>query len=296
MTRPLGQTLILYSSYSTTNQYRSMMSKNKLMIKEFSLLCGVTVKTLRHYEKIGLLQPTEVDEWTGYRYYNVAQMQTLANIRRLKRIGLSLDEILDLSQQGTLIPPAEMLQQKIAACSKELQSVKRRYKLLCEMADSQNKLFNMENFSIGSLPAIIVASHREVIPTYADLGRVCYEKIGPEMVRLGCKCVEPGYCFTMEHHEYRPEQIDIEYCEQVEEMGDDSDIVQFKRFPAIPKVLFVKHVGPYERFYDTFAEAFRYMEEHGLQLGGQPRTCYVDGVWNQEDPEKWLSILQIPLV
>ncbi len=273
-----------------------MMSKNKLMIKEFSLLCGVTVKTLRHYEKIGLLQPAQVDEWTGYRYYDVAQMQTLANIRRLKRIGLSLDEILELSLCGTLIPSPEMLQQKIAACREELEAVRRRYDLLCEMVDSQNKLFNMENFSIGSLPEIIVASHREVIPTYADLGKVCYEKIGPEMARLGCKCVEPGYCFTMEHHEYRPEQIDIEYCEQVEEMGCDSDMIKFKRLPAIPKVLFVKHVGPYERFYDTFVEAFRYMDEHGLQLAGQPRTSYVDGVWNQENPELWLSILQIPLV
>ena len=28
---------------------------------------------------------------------------------------------------------------------------------------------------------------------------------------------------------------------------------------------------------------------------GQFRTCYVDGVWNQEDPEKWLSIIQIPI-
>lgn len=108
MTRPLGQGLILYASYSTIKQNRSMMSKNKLMIKEFSLLCGVTVKTLRHYEKVGLLQPAEVDEWTGYRYYNVAQMQTLANIRRLKRIGFSLDEILDLSERGTLIPSPEM--------------------------------------------------------------------------------------------------------------------------------------------------------------------------------------------
>lgn len=296
MTRPLGQALILCSSYSTININRSMMSKNKLMIKEFSLLCGVTVKTLRHYEKIGLLQPAEVDEWTGYRFYNVAQMQILANIRRLKRIGLSLDEILDLSLGGTLIPSPELLQQKIAACRDELEAVKRRYDLLCEMVDSQNKLFNMENFSIGSLPEIIVASHREVIPTYADLGRLCWEKIGPEMARLGCKCVEPGYCFTVEHHEYRPEQIDIEYCEQVEEMGRDSDIIKFKRLPAIPKVLFVKHVGPYERFYDTFVEAFRYMDEHGLQLAGQPRTSYVDGVWNQENPELWLSILQIPLV
>ena len=37
------------------------MSKTKLKIKEFSLLCQVTVKTLRHYEKVGLLKPSEVE-------------------------------------------------------------------------------------------------------------------------------------------------------------------------------------------------------------------------------------------
>ena len=37
------------------------------------------------------------------------------------------------------------------------------------------------------------------------------------------------------------------------------------------------------------------MEEHGLQMAGQPRFSYVDGIWNQEDPEKWVSFIQIPL-
>ena len=50
------------------------MRKNRLKIKEFSLLCQVTVKALRHYEKLGLLRPAEVDEWTGYRYYDYSQM------------------------------------------------------------------------------------------------------------------------------------------------------------------------------------------------------------------------------
>jgi hypothetical protein len=26
-----------------------------------------------------------------------------------------------------------------------------------------------------------------------------------------------------------------------------------------------------------------------------PRTCYIDGAWNQDDPEQWLSIIQIPI-
>ena len=55
----------------------------------------VTIKTLRHYERLGLLVPYEVDEWTGYRYYSIEQMQRLGLIRGLQRQGFTLEEIKD---------------------------------------------------------------------------------------------------------------------------------------------------------------------------------------------------------
>ena len=70
-----------------------MSYKTKIKIGEFSQMMQVTVKTLRHYEQKGLLMPDEVDEWTGYRYYTVEQMQRLNNIRELQQLGFSLDEI-----------------------------------------------------------------------------------------------------------------------------------------------------------------------------------------------------------
>ena len=45
--------------------------RQKLKIGEFFQMMQVTVKTLRHYEQLGLLLPDEVDEWTGYRYYRL---------------------------------------------------------------------------------------------------------------------------------------------------------------------------------------------------------------------------------
>lgn len=39
-------------------------------IGEFSYLCERTIKTLRHYDKIGILKPKETDNFTGYRYYS----------------------------------------------------------------------------------------------------------------------------------------------------------------------------------------------------------------------------------
>ena len=268
----------------------------KLKIGEFSQMMQVTVKTLRHYEQKGLLLPDEVDEWTGYRYYSIGQMQKLKDIRDLQRLGFSLDEIKDLYEEDSHTPSIRQMTEKIKETETQLRQLIARRNQLLDWRNSRKEMKTMEKFSIQSLPEIIVASHREVIPNYAAIGPMCYEKIGPEMQRLGCKCTTPDYCFTMEHNkEYTPTDIDIEYCEQVEEMGTDSAIIQFKRLPAIPKVLCMKHVGPYERFYDSFIEAFRYIEEHGYKIAGQHRTCYIDGAWNQEDPEKWLSVIQIPI-
>ena len=273
-----------------------MREKTKLKIGEFSRLMQVTVKTLRHYEQKELLVPDQVDEWTGYRYYSITQMLKLNSIRQLQQLGFTLEEIRELYDNEHHTPSLEQLSKKIEDTEKQLNQLIARRNQLIEWMDSRKKLKIMKKFSIESLPEIIVASHREVIPGYAALGLLCVNKIGPEMQRLGCKCPPPGYCFTIEHNkEYRPTDIDIEYCEQVEDMGTDSSIIQFKRLDAVPKALCMKHVGPYERFYESFTEAFAYMEQQGYKLAGHPRTSYIDGAWNQEDPEKWLSIIQIPI-
>ena len=274
-----------------------MSYKTKLKIGEFSRLMQVTVKTLRHYEQKQLLIPDEVDEWTGYRYYSIVQMQKLNSIRKLQQLGFTLDEIKGLYDDESHTPSLELLSEKIEDTEKQLQQLVARRNQLIEWLDSHKKIKTMEKFSIESLPELIVASHREIISDYSALGALCCNVIGPEMHRLGCKCPPPGYCFTIEHQkEYTPTDIDIEYCEQVEEMGENSSIIQFKKLPAVPKALCMKHYGPYERFHESFTEAFAYMEEKGYIVADNPRTSYVDGIWNQEDPEKWLSIIQIPIM
>lgn len=273
-----------------------MSYRTKLKIGEFSQMMQVTVKTLRYYEQKGLLIPNEVDEWTGYRYYTIEQMQKLNNIRNLQQLGFSLDEIKELYEEDTHYPSLRQLNAKIKETNHLLQTLAERRTKLLHWRNSIKEIKTMDKFSIQSLPEIIVASHREVIPSYEAIGEMCCNKIGPEMQRLGCKCPPPGYCFTVEHNdEYRPENIDIEYCEQVEEMGEDSSIIQFKRLAEVPKAVCLKHYGPYDKFYQSYTELFRYLEENVYKAAGRPRCSYIDGIWNQEDPNLWLSIIQIPI-
>jgi DNA polymerase-3 subunit beta len=67
-----------------------------LSIGRFARLAGPTVRAVRFYGELGLLEPTLVDEDTGYRYYTSAQLQRAAAIRRLRSLELSLDEIREL--------------------------------------------------------------------------------------------------------------------------------------------------------------------------------------------------------
>ena len=273
-----------------------MKEKTKLKIGVFSKMMQLTVKTLRHYEQKGLLLPSEVDKWTGYRYYSIEQMQRLNTIRHLQRLGFTLDEINEICEEDEQSPSIEQLKEKIEETEHQIKMLTERRNQLHLMVNTQKRIKTMEKFSIESLPEIIVASHRTTISGYPALGTLCVETIGPEMQRLGCKCSYPGYCFTIDHNkEYNASNIDIEYCEQVEEMTTESEIIKFKRLEAVPKALCMKHIGPYERFYESFTEAFAYMEEHGYKIAGQVRTSYIDGAWNKDNPEQWLSLIQIPI-
>ncbi len=158
-----------------------MSKKTKLKIGEFSKMMQVTVKTLRYYEQKGLLLPYEVDEWTGYRYYSIYQMQRLNIIRGLQQQGFTLEEIKELLEDREQMPSIDQLTQKIEETEHQLQLLIKRRSQLLKWLDSHKQIKTMEKVNIQSLPEIIVASHREIIPNYDALGALCVNKIGPEM-------------------------------------------------------------------------------------------------------------------
>ena len=273
------------------------MGKNiRLTIGEFSRYCGVTVKTLRHYERMKLLVPSEVDEWTRYRYYSVSQMQQLNGILRLKEMGFTLEEVRELLDEGTNRPSVKQLEEKIQQVELLLKTLQDRLQLLRRMADTQIRMEAMERISLQSLPEIIVASHRRVLKDRFDLTHLCANIIGPEIQRSGAKRVLPINCFVIEHDkEFKTKNVDTEYFEQVEAMMPDTDLIKFRRLPAVPLAVCMKCQGPYDTLLEQKVELFKYIEKQGYRICGPTRRQYVEGAWNQKDPEKWLTIYQVPI-
>lgn len=272
------------------------MTQTKYKIGEFSKLARVTVRTLRHYEELGLLKPDIVDMWTGYRYYSPGQLQKLLFIIQLKNLGFSLSEIAELYCDDSHYPSMSSIESKIRDCEEQLEKLRQRHAQLRGILSEQRKIEKMDKIYFDTLPAMTVACNKTVLENYDALGMHLCTVVGPEMARLGCQCPEPGYCFTVETAgEYKAENFEIEYCEKITEMGQDSELIKFKQLPEVPETICMKVYGPYSKLRESYLELFAEIAKLGYRITDSPRACYVDGIWNQEDPEKWLTIIQVPV-
>jgi len=259
----------------------------------FSKMNKVTIKALRYYDEVGLLKPAYIDEFTGYRYYSSEQLPVLHQLISLKQIGFSIEEITAV-QNG--MSTENLLQTK-------------KVQLLKIIAESTLKLSRVEyyintlrggntmnyNVVIKELPEVIVASMRRTISGYDALFDVV-PPMGEEMERLGCVCAEPEYCFNIYHDgEYREENIDVEVCEAVVEAKEDTDKVKFKMIENIPQAACVLHKGSYETLPLGYAAIIKWMESNGYEPSDNPRESFIDGIWNKDSEEEWLTEIQFPI-
>ena len=109
-----------------------------LKIGEFSRLSQVTVKTLHHYDELGLIKPAHIDPVTNYRFYEVEQLPRIHRIMALKELGLSLEQIgLMLEKE---LPTDEMrgmlhfkqaeIQQEVREAQRQLEMVEFRLRMI----------------------------------------------------------------------------------------------------------------------------------------------------------------------
>lgn len=86
------------------------MTDDYMKIGELAKRTGITVRTLRYYDEIGLLSPTERME-SGYRIYGPKEIERLQRIISLRHLGLSLKEILTSLKEPGFSPLPILLNQ-----------------------------------------------------------------------------------------------------------------------------------------------------------------------------------------
>ena len=70
--------------------------------------------------------------------------------------------------------------------------------------------------------------------------------------------------------------------------------MEFKTLPET-KVISIYHKGSYASIGEAYAFLMKYAEQNGYKPAGPSRECYIDGIWNKESEEDWLTELQMPV-
>jgi DNA-binding transcriptional MerR regulator len=260
----------------------------------FSKLAKTTVKTLRFYDESGLLCPAKVDEWTGYRYYTTDQLFRLNEIVALRQSGFSLSEISDLFNGRDM---DAIFKAKKTELQRDLRAAQERLNRLSDYINKQQEGIIMSyTAAVKTVPECLVYSYKTILPTFNSLFELMPE-LGERLSKLypDLRCAEPDYCFSIYPDlEFKEKDINVELCQAVTEKYPDSGDITFKTLPEI-RVVSVLHKGSYATLAQAYAFALNWIKDNGYSISGEPRESYIDGIWNKENEEDWLTEIQIPI-
>lgn len=261
-----------------------------LKIGEFSKLSHLTVKALRFYEQEGILMPASTDEWTGYRFYETAQLNDAAKIKALRQLDLSIDEIKSICKGAD---EKQILLAKLENLSKEkthIDSLMSSINLILE--DTKMKYHVTEKVIQKTLvyySEAVLEKYGDIMQWIPSLGEECM-KLNPNL-----KCAEPDYEFCeYPDFEFKETDIKVRFSQAVTTTGKESERIKFREIPET-KVLSVYHKGPYTTIGEAYSFITNYAEQNGCKVCGLPRECYIDGIWNKESEDEWLTEIQLPI-
>lgn len=261
-------------------------------VGEFSKICQVSVKTLHHYDRIGLLKPIKVDPDTGYRYYNSQQMQQMLLIQRLKRYGFSLEEIRELltcTKERAfclkLLRQRELLKQQVKDTQQAIRELSAHLQNLERTGDRMGYQKEYE-ILVTETPARAVLACRQKmgVEEFGKYYSTLYERVPKEKVTPNGLVGAVYY-----DEEFDPECSDIELIVGIREK-EKADRVMDGALCAM-----TVHKGSYSSLGDAYAALVAWIRGNGYECNGAPYDVYVKTGFDSLPMEDWETEVYFPV-
>ncbi len=255
-----------------------------LKIGEFSQLGQVTVRTLHHYDNLGLLKPAYIDPDSDYRYYSIEQLPRLNRIVALKDLGLTLEQIAHLLDSA--VSAAEMRGMLELRQAELAQRISDEQMTLARVAARLRQIEqegNISRYEVArkSVPALMVATIRQLVPDLKDI------------TPYRCHGFDELYAWLERHHitpagqelvlynvaEYVEHDIDMEIGVVVptSAAGMGNDRVTIYELPAVAELASVVHHGDMWGITDTFIALCTWLQINHAAIAGPYREIHLFG-------------------
>lgn len=266
-----------------------------IKIGDFSKLNKVSIKTLRYYDKLGLLVPVHIDPSTGYRYYSVEQINRLNRILAFKEIGLSLNEITMALDNNRTLNMINFLKTKKQTINDLIEVEKAKvFRIETFIKILTEEEYSMENqVVLKETPILKVASLRDIVASYGSQGSLWGELLG-YLKSNNIKFSAPLIAIYHDS-EYKDQDVDIEVVATISEYGNETNRIKFKELPATEEMACLIHEGSNEKLVSSYNLISKWIAENQLEIVGPGRECHLKGPWNEPNQNNWITEIQLPV-
>jgi DNA-binding transcriptional MerR regulator len=268
---------------------------SSLAIGDFSRATHLNIKTLRHYHRIGLLEPAEVDPATGHRRYTTGQIPTAQVIRRFRSLDMPLEEIHAVIETPDLAARNEL----VAGHLRRLEATLARTQ---EAAASLRAILEppLDATPIGIEHRRMLATQAAAVSEVIDVTEATtwYQgALGELHALLAAQKVPPTapggaiYANDLFTHERGQATVFVPCDQTVRPTGRVSAVV-------VPEVelAVIMHIGPHtgeiDRAYGSLAT---YVADHALAVEGPIREYYLIGPHESRDENEWRTEIGWPI-
>jgi DNA-binding transcriptional MerR regulator/effector-binding domain-containing protein len=252
-------------------------------IGEFARMGTVSIRTLRHYDEIGLLRPAQVDPETGYRSYSADQLGQLNRIIALKDLGFSLTQAGKLLSgitveelRGMLTLRRAQLEQELDAYTSRLLGVEARLRYI-EGEDAMPA----DDITVKKIPAMGVVAISASAPGYrpeqvidpVNRSRAQFDELGiPALV----KATGPYMLFFEDN---AGDDVTVYVALPVADPPAELPApARYLVLPAIEAVVAVRNGRASSIFPAVFHDLVHYANAHGYQTTGPSRDIWINEI------------------
>ena len=247
-------------------------------IGEFARLAGTSLKTLRFYDQIGLLEPADVDARTRYRFYAPEQLRDLAAIRALQDLGATLDDIRGVVRQARGEERRKLLQKLRDRIAQRMRAANRSLQWIDYAIEN-------EMYGTGAVPVVVkrreeirIASIRTQLRNYVDLGEVEFE-----LARAVRPKFQGGVKGVLWHRCEASGAIDGEPFVEIASQTPRSRAYEVKQLPSA--IVASAYCDSDDlAAVRTFDAVDRWLHAHDYRLAGPKRELYVGRILEIQFP------------
>jgi DNA-binding transcriptional MerR regulator len=262
------------------------MTQSLVSIGDFSRMTYLTVKALRYYHDVGLLEPSSIDEASGYRSYELSQVPIAQVIRRLRDLEMPLEDVRAVVEAPDLEARNKAIAEHLKRMEDQLSQTRDTVKSLRSLLQRPRISAEVEFRAVPAQRAISIC---ESVPAAeaGEWGAAAYVELREALERAGLVRAAVDGCLFSDDF-FQNHQGVLQPFIPVTGAIEPSALtgrVESLEIPATELAIMV-HPGPGDSIDETYAQLGSYVTERAIGVSGPMWENFVVSGFDTDDASK----------